>query len=262
VRIFERLERGTTLLAIAVVGLTAAQLVSPTTAATAPPPIAVPTGESPLTPRPPASVTFEPRPPPAIELVGARPGQAITLHTSPGEAVLATVARTQFGSPTEFPVFERHGVWVGVPYVGAGNGRLAWIDTRRASLTWAHSALKIDVNVPRRRLELLDGDRTIVAATVGVGASGSPTPHGRFAVTDKLPGPQFNAAYGCCIIALSATQNHPPPGWTGGDRIAIHGTDEPETIGEAASTGCVHGTQELMETLMRLVPLGTPVLIE
>jgi lipoprotein-anchoring transpeptidase ErfK/SrfK len=118
------------------------------------------------------------------------------------------------------------------------------------------------VNVARRRLELLDGDRTLIDATVGVGGPDSPTPRGRFAVTDKLSGPEFNAAYGCCIIALSATQDHPPPGWAGGDRIAIHGTDSPQTIGAAASTGCVHGTTELMETLMRLVPLGTPVRIE
>src|SRR5213076_3525309 len=60
-------------------------------------------------------------------------------------------------------------------------------------------------------------------ATVGVGRLGSPTPTGHFAVTDKLNGPAYSAYYGCCILALSATQPNLPAGWSGGNRIAIHG---------------------------------------
>jgi lipoprotein-anchoring transpeptidase ErfK/SrfK len=96
---------------------------------------------------------------------------------------------------------------------------------------------------------------------VGVGRAGSPTPTGRFAVTDKLSGSAYGPYYGCCILALSAHQTHLPPGWTGGDRVAIHGTNAPATIGAAASAGCLHAGEADLRTLMRRVPLGTPVFI-
>jgi lipoprotein-anchoring transpeptidase ErfK/SrfK len=97
--------------------------------------------------------------------------------------------------------------------------------------------------------------------TVGVGRPGSPTPVGRFAVTDKLSGSTYGPYYGCCILALSAHQPNLPPGWRGGDRIAIHGTNDPASIGAASSAGCPHARDADLRVLMRRVPLGTPVFI-
>jgi lipoprotein-anchoring transpeptidase ErfK/SrfK len=96
---------------------------------------------------------------------------------------------------------------------------------------------------------------------VTVGGSGSPTPAGRFAVTDKLAGPAYSASYGCCILALSGHQPNPPPGWSAGTRLAIHGTSAPGTIGQAASAGCLRAGEADLKVLMRSVPPGTPVFI-
>ena len=46
-----------------------------------------------------------------------------------------------------------------------------------------------------------------------------------------------------------------------GDGYGIHGTDEPTSIGRGASHGCVRVRNEDIETLFRIVPLGTPVYI-
>ena len=97
--------------------------------------------------------------------------------------------------------------------------------------------------------------------TIGVGRAGSSTPIGRFAVTDKLSGSDYGPYYGCCIIALSAHQPNLPAGWTGGDRIAVHGTNDPSSIGVPSSAGCPHASDEDMRFLMARVPLGTPVLV-
>ena len=94
--------------------------------------------------------------------------------------------------------------------------------------------------------------------TVGIGASGTPTPIGHFSITDEIEG-GLNPVYGCCAIALSATQPNLPAGWSGGNRIAIHGTSEP--LGEANSTGCVHSSDADLQALIEGVPLGTPVTI-
>jgi L,D-transpeptidase catalytic domain len=46
-----------------------------------------------------------------------------------------------------------------------------------------------------------------------------------------------------------------------GDGYGLHGTDEPLTIGQSASHGCVRLRNEDIETLFRIVPLGTVVYI-
>jgi len=46
-----------------------------------------------------------------------------------------------------------------------------------------------------------------------------------------------------------------------GDGYGIHGTDAPASIGRGASHGCVRVRNEDVETLFRIVPVGTPVYI-
>jgi hypothetical protein len=46
-----------------------------------------------------------------------------------------------------------------------------------------------------------------------------------------------------------------------GDGYGIHGTDVPSSIGRGASHGCVRVRNEDIETLFRIVPVGTPVYI-
>ena len=94
--------------------------------------------------------------------------------------------------------------------------------------------------------------------TVTVGAPGTSTPTGRFAVTDTFRG-NLNPAYGCCAVATTARQLNLPSGWLGGDRIAIHGTSGP--LGVAASNGCVRAADEDVSALVDRVQLGSPVII-
>ena len=46
-----------------------------------------------------------------------------------------------------------------------------------------------------------------------------------------------------------------------GDGYALHGTNKPESIGQAVSHGCIRLRNEDIETLHRMVPVGTPVYI-
>ena len=93
---------------------------------------------------------------------------------------------------------------------------------------------------------------------VTVGGPASPTPTGTYAVTDTFRG-GLNPVYGCCAVAISATQPNLPATWPGGSRIAFHGTGGP--LGVAASNGCIRSSDEDVRALVETVPLGTPVTI-
>jgi L,D-transpeptidase catalytic domain len=137
------------------------------------------------------------------------------------------------------------------------NGRVGWIHARPGAVQLRRTRITLEVDLSRRVLRLRLGERVAREIRVGIGAPGSPTPIGRFAVTDKLDGADYSPVYGCCILALSGHQTHLPGGWTGGDRIAIHGGS---TAG-ALSAGCLHAPTAALRYLMRLVPLGAQVVI-
>lgn len=185
------------------------------------------------------------------------------MRSKPFGRVLARVgAYTEFGSPSALPVVRSHsGRWLAVPTTLLPNGRLGWIDASAGRVSFSRSRLMLEVDLSRRELLVRTGDRIVRALRVAVGRSGSPTPTGRFAVTDKLPGRRYSSAYGCCILALSGHQTRLPAGWSGGSRLAIHGTSSPADIGGAVSAGCLHASARDLAYLMRRVPLGSPVVI-
>ena len=184
------------------------------------------------------------------------------LRSRPGGKVDTKLdARTEFGSVRALGVAAERGRWLGLVTTARSNGRLAWADRRDPALRLRRTAWSLHADLSKREVELRRFGRTVERVRVAIGRPGSPTPTGRFAVTDKLPGSRFGAYYGCCILALNGYQEHTPPGWRGGNRIAIHGTDSPGTIGAAASAGCLRAGDEQLAVLMRRVPLGTPVFV-
>jgi hypothetical protein len=192
-----------------------------------------------------------------------RPGAAVSVHERPyGSVVERLGARTEFGSRRALGVVRvRSGRWLAVSVAGLGDHRLGWIDARAGGLRYTRTRLEIDVDLSRRSLVVRRGTEILRKMLVGVGRSGSPTPTGRYSITDKLRGADYSSYYGCCIIALSATQPHLPAGWDAGDRVAIHGTPSPSDFGRAVSAGCLHARDADLRYLMRVAALGTPVVI-
>jgi lipoprotein-anchoring transpeptidase ErfK/SrfK len=210
----------------------------------------------------PAPVSAPPRAEPGFLVLKPAPGSPLVVRSRPGgEVVVRLGARTEFGSPTTLAVAARRGRWLGVVTTHLPNGRLGWVDPAESAVVRSRTRVRVTVDLSARRLVVRRGDRVLRRVTVAVGRPSSPTPTGRFAVTDKLPGSTFSSAYGCCILALSAHQPNLPSGWQGGDRIAVHGTNDPGSIGTAASAGCPRASDADMRYLLRTVPLGAPVFV-
>lgn len=202
------------------------------------------------------------------ELGGPIPGRgepaayvwrATWLHASPDGLPLKRVAaRTEFGSRRVLSIVDRRGPWVGVIAAELRNGQVGWLDARRFTrlLRVSHT---IDVDLSERRAVVRRLGRQVKTFRVAVGTPNTPTPTGRFAVTDKLLTGQPSGPYGCCAVALTAHQPKVPQGWGGGDRVAIHATPSPGSIGQAASLGCLRADTKVMRRLIKEIPLGAPV---
>ena len=140
----------------------------------------------------------------------------VNLRARPGGPVIARSGpRTEFGSPTTFGVVASRRNWLGVLSPSLPNNRPGWV--RRRSVRVARTTLRVRIDLSRRLLLMERGGQVIRRIDVGVGRASSPTPTGRFAVTDKLSGARFGLYYGCCVLALSGHQTHLPAGWRGGD---------------------------------------------
>jgi len=183
---------------------------------------------------------------------------ATPLRASPDGKALATLPKkTDFGSPQVVPVLERRNGWLRVMSSKLKNGASGWIRADRARLFRVDYT--IQESLARRELTVRRGSRVVARTRTAIGRPEAPTPRGTFAVTDRLMINRTGSPYACCVLALSAHQPKTPQGWGGGDRVAIHATSDPSSVGQAVSLGCLRVRTSVMRRLVRLVPLGTPV---
>jgi hypothetical protein len=190
----------------------------------------------------------------------ARLNGPVTLYKEPGGRPRIRLSkRTEWGSTRVLGVVLRRGDWVAVQAPELDNGELAWLPTNRARLDCV--AWSVHADLSRRMLYVRHDGRLVRKFQIAIGRQGNSTPKGRFTVTDKLRVTDPGSPYGCCVLALSGHQNRLPPGWPGGDRLAIHATKELSSIGRPASLGCMRITSVQARWLIRAIPAGSPVFV-
>lgn len=180
------------------------------------------------------------------------------LRESPdGRAVAELAVETEFGSPTVLAVTGQDGPWLEVMAPQLPNGVTGWVHAYDMDLGGTDYSLH--ANLAQRSLEVHRGDRVVRTMSVAIGAPDTPTPPGTYAVTDKLEIGDAGSPYGCCALAFTGNQPNVPQEWEGGDRLAVHGTSAPSTVGSPASLGCLRAAEDDMRWMVENVPLGTPV---
>jgi lipoprotein-anchoring transpeptidase ErfK/SrfK len=185
--------------------------------------------------------------------IRARPGDGRAIGVMPagsrfyGQPIVAWVHRVSSDG--------RFGL-VDVPY--AAGRSTGWISLRGLDRTWTR--IRVEADLSDHRITVWRGDAVLFRAPAATGAPASPTPTGRYFVTDRVP---FDAgsSLGTFAFGISGIQPNLPAGWTGGDQLAIHGTNAPSTIGRAASAGCLRVSERILDRLRPLLRLGTPVVV-
>jgi len=183
------------------------------------------------------------------------------LYDRPGGKPKVRIAgRTEWESPRVLAVVKRRGNWVAVLVPELENGEVAWLRMRSVrrfdTVSWS-----LHADLSKRELVVRREGKPIRRLRVGVGRPGHATPRGHFAVTDKLRVREPGSPYGCCVLALTGHQTRLPPGWPGGDRLAVHATSDLSGLGNEVSLGCMRSHPRDARWLIEKVPLGAPVFI-
>ena len=137
-------------------------------------------------------------------------------------------------------------ICTGVPSEKLSTAASAWpTRSRRVLRNWSYWALIWSRSVVR-------------TFTIGLGKESTPTPNGTFYIISLLRPPTGSSTYGPYAYGLSAFSDAITD-WAGGAVIGIHGTDDPSSIGNRKSHGCIRMRNRDIEYLVPILPLGTPV---
>lgn len=125
--------------------------------------------------------------------------------------------------------------------------------------------VRLELRLGERRVYVLRGDTEVASYPVAVGKPGWETPTGTFQVIQKVENPMWQNPWSGEVRPAgedSALGLRWIGFWSDGkDTIGFHGTPTVNSIGQAASHGCVRMYNEDVVALFEQVELGTPVTV-
>jgi lipoprotein-anchoring transpeptidase ErfK/SrfK len=136
----------------------------------------------------------------------------------------------------------------------------------------AFAARKVFVDTKERLLEVFDNDQLVCVFPITPGSTRLPAPIGTWKIVGVAVWPWFRYDEGMLNYGVrTASYYNLPPGpnnlvgvlWMGLNKtgIGIHGTNNPETIGRAASHGCIRLANWDAARVKDLVSVGNTVII-
>ncbi|MEW5977905.1 MAG: L,D-transpeptidase [Acidobacteriota bacterium] len=121
-----------------------------------------------------------------------------------------------------------------------------------------HSDRRVVVSLVHRKLAVVQGDRVLKIYPVAIGSKSSPSPTGEFKIVHRIPKPTY---YAPGIVIPPGRRNPLGTRWIGLSLkgFGIHGTNQPGSIGKAASHGCIRLRNRDAEELFDIVSVGNVV---
>ncbi|MFP5332582.1 MAG: L,D-transpeptidase, partial [Acidimicrobiia bacterium] len=188
-------------------------------------------------------------------------GRLAVFATPRSDRPFRTLERTTIlGTPTVVFVLDATEDWLKVMVPGRPNGQTGWV--RQADVVMYEVGTRAAIDLSDRTITVFEGETKIFETSVGIGSPAAPTPTGLFFITDAVRITNPNGPWGPYAFGLSARSDTVTE-FNGGDGIiGVHGTNRPNSIGEAQSLGCVRLPNDVMLELSELLSVGSPVTIE
>lgn len=193
----------------------------------------------------------------------AKAEQPVAVYGTPeSEEPLVTLdAKTYLGSPTTMLVLDSSlDGWLHVSVPIKPNGTKGWI--READIVLFKVDRRVEVDLSDRTLRVFRSNELELETTVAIGRPSNSTPTGSYFITDSVilsnpRGPWGPHAFGLSAFSETITE------FNGSDAVVgIHGTNSPNSIGSAASLGCIRVPNDVVLELSAMLSAGIPVLIQ
>jgi hypothetical protein len=128
----------------------------------------------------------------------------------------------------------------------------------RAEIASASAERRIVVSIPDRELALIEDGYALKVYPVAVGTRRTPSPTGRFRIINRVVSPAY---YHKGEVIPPGKSNPLGNRWMGLNKkgYGIHGTNVPNSIGKAASHGCIRMAKRDVEELFDIVRVGDVV---
>jgi hypothetical protein len=168
------------------------------------------------------------------------------------------------GAPTVFGVFgERvdtrcHATWLHVQLPMRPNGATGWVRAAAVQTVRLHTRIVVDLS--ERRVRFYKHGHLVLSSSAAIGSPATPTPLGNYYVNQRLVPTDKSGPFGPAAVGVSAF-SPVLTGWVQGGPIAIHGTNQPWSIGHSVSNGCIRLPNDVLRKLFAAAPAGTPVRI-
>ena len=196
----------------------------------------------------------------------ATPKGAPVVYTEPSEDAerIEVPATTDAGAPTTFAVIgnpdRTPSAWYKVMLPVRPNDATGWVQAAAVDLT--KTPYRIFVDLEGRKLTVERDHTTYFEAPIAIGTEDNPTPTGPAYLIELIENVNPSDAYGPYAFGLSIHSDTQTE-FAGGDgRVGIHGTNQPQLIGQRVSHGCVRLDNDDVRRLVSLqLPLGAPVFI-
>ena len=199
--------------------------------------------------------------PPAAEVATTK-GTDVQVFDAPNSSNVVTSlsAKTDYLAPRTLLVTEQQGDWLKALLPMRPNQSTGWI--RTSDVTVSQNPYKITVNLANHELVFTKDGQEILRTGIVAGSPRTPTPLGTYYITDPVdlrtrPG----GAYGAYALGLSGYSEVLYEFNGGPGQIAIHGTNNPELVGQDVSNGCIRIPNDAVVAIATQAPLGTPVVI-
>ncbi|MCU0310578.1 MAG: L,D-transpeptidase [Acidimicrobiales bacterium] len=147
--------------------------------------------------------------------------------------------------------------WVEVYLPMRPNGSSGWV--RRADVTLLSNPYRIKADLGNFQLTVLKDGEVMKEIPIAVAADNTPTPGGLYYITELVQTPDPGGVYGPYAYGLSGFSEVHQTFNGGPGQLGIHGTNQPQFIGQQVSNGCIRMSNADITELSKILPLGVPV---
>jgi hypothetical protein len=188
------------------------------------------------------------------------------VYESPdGELKVELDSPTSIGAPLVFLLKEDLGDWLEVYLPIRPNGSTGYVRTQDVTVSSHEWSIKVELS--SFLLTVYEADEVFMEIDIAVAADNSPTPGGFYYTTELIQPTNdggvidSETVYGTYAYGLSGFSEVHESFNGGPGQLGIHGTNQPELIGQKVSAGCIRMNNDDIDLLAPVLPLGVPVAV-